>query len=1782
MAVYVKLAGSPMASDVYTGEGSIANLTDVNKSTLWHSNGANESTHNSFCGINFSEDQSVAKIEIDFARWGSKIVIGYASTQPAASSGFTVVRTIDTKLVATDDLGDAWGSDRLGKRTNTIILTGAPAAKCWGIINLDNASSPLSDGTTANSRLTVYEIAMYKDSAAGTPPVLYAPATGNVPTASGQYNDFGTIDSIADGNPATGWSSVYTFSNAPLDFLGYVFPVAQEVRKLEVNLYTWGKTIVVGTAASWPGSKTALTILRTIDVTVTPNDDLGVPWAKQTKNTILLPAGTSAKVIAVYTNNSEANILSSGGVDRLRVVEMAAFVEAPATSELTGTAFCDKSIWFSSNDPYFAPSRMNDGDDTTTLGAWAGSFQSPSTTDSTLNFAGVKFAGLADVAEIKIKILSWGRSFRIGTWSVGNDPASAAFTKANIIPISTFDTSVDKDADGLTAAKNIWLRYTCSKLQVPGLIFYCDSNATNPLADRSGTGLTNTNLCISEVKIYGGNVTAAPTPPEIRNPKPPAVIPVSPFNASSVGWVRTEFTVAGLFNFTPDPATTLLFVAIQGAGAGGAVKRNLDNSIPVLGPSLNGGETYVAVSDGKVWSVEGSQQQVPGVTDISPEGHANWVRTPLVVAATIANTNDLVPTAQAGTANALGTAGVSYTLAQTAPPDGSANSSNFTIENGSANGWVAQTVSAFEWASGAGWRNTNHANSSQGYVNFQPVNFKAGQTIRFYYNISSEYNRDQLFIYVNGGQIFRSMATTTGSSVLYTVPLDGSYTIEFRYSKDGTVNIGTDTTNVTSIVVASSSAFYPPTQGGGGNRAVTGFLLPAPLQLRIGQGGIGVTGGQTIPANAHGTRGGGGAAGGNGGDGVIVIYEFTQPLTSTEPPLPLLANYNVTTAEMLGLYRTNYYGKATAVGALVKTKENFIHKLRPRTKRVLVVMVGAGGGSCSPYDYSQNVYQSDPTIVSTGTKTLTAGSGVSAIKSDAYTRLPGAGGVFTSDVTANYSKNGDEGRWMGQTGGGLPSGFINFYGNSSDSSPIAGSSGTVDITDSGGAGAIAFVILNEDHFVSRELSIQVPAGGPAAFQVGRPGAVFIFESESDLFYPLVSQVGELVLQRTSQSLTQVSQVQQLVLQETPQAVTNVSQVAFMVLQRTVKVPGTLVTESTIELITSADPGAVRVSQNIQSVLVESGPPTLNASQVATLVLIKENPTLLQIMDFGVMRYPTKNELYLSRIQKVDGIGQGKTLRFQLEGDLPIGSTIIHNGLDANSLTVMIKDGDTLQLRSGVTNFFASVLYVYVYVTRVDQIVREYAGFWSVMQAALSGRKRATIGALGKFASMKLAKSNLVLGAIKAIAPRSAKESKVSPTVLKTSENGIKATVTQKVAKATTLLSGSHVFIPDAPLAVTFDSEGADHTTGEAALSDVKTFARTTVEDAISIKQTFDYAPGYAVLTGAQNFERTYLKDSTSQPNGFTKRGIGASCDFEAWAQASVGPSFGWTDVTYKAAVSPAQATNNTAYNKIGAMGFRPADQNFLRDFAAGYATRETLDYTAAITQASSFFRSAFLYSPSYVSTQSDPIEFTTQENDKVALIEQHYKENSMLGLVPITPGYVWRSSPQADIVGRREAVPAVSINRTFWGGLGFTDVHAPAYISVGNDFIARENPGQIGRNREFAARLSNAATGLTQTYSARIYNATLIPVEYKVSKAKATLYGMKPVLYQAGKNQIDKAKYYMGFTTQEEVNAFIVNFLRPTTKTKLDGYVYRVGTDDTLVCEVRGPNMPLAWLMHGG
>ena len=96
--------------------------------------------------------------------------------------------------------------------------------------------------------------------------------------ASSQWNDFGTIAAINDGNNATGWSGGGVSSTA--DWAAILFAGAEKAKQVDAYFYSWGNTIVIGYANAAPTSKASFTVVRTIDVRTQPNDDLGVPWAR--------------------------------------------------------------------------------------------------------------------------------------------------------------------------------------------------------------------------------------------------------------------------------------------------------------------------------------------------------------------------------------------------------------------------------------------------------------------------------------------------------------------------------------------------------------------------------------------------------------------------------------------------------------------------------------------------------------------------------------------------------------------------------------------------------------------------------------------------------------------------------------------------------------------------------------------------------------------------------------------------------------------------------------------------------------------------------------------------------------------------------------------------------------------------------------------------------------------------------------------------------------------------------------------------------------------------------------------------------------------------------------------------------------------------------------------------------------------------------------------------------------------------------------------------------------
>lgn len=300
-------------------------INDSQASTRWIGTAVNVTTSlQNFCGIKFSGRSDVTEVRINFASWGKNIKIGtWAVGADPASASFTKadiiqLRSVDAFLSNDDD--------------NVVVTVGktlryaVTGSQIPGIVfySDDNGYSSLTNTSgNSNTNLSINEVNIFGTPPSGTPSKLSA--TG---IASSQYNDFGTAASITDGNVGTGWSSAGVGAGAVSDWIALQLDTPAIVKKIELYIHAWGKTIVIGYANSAPGSKAGFTVVRTIDVTVTPNDDLGVAWGRLKYNTILMPSNNvSALVWGAYTNDSGANILGIGGgaVDRIRMMEFNAY-----------------------------------------------------------------------------------------------------------------------------------------------------------------------------------------------------------------------------------------------------------------------------------------------------------------------------------------------------------------------------------------------------------------------------------------------------------------------------------------------------------------------------------------------------------------------------------------------------------------------------------------------------------------------------------------------------------------------------------------------------------------------------------------------------------------------------------------------------------------------------------------------------------------------------------------------------------------------------------------------------------------------------------------------------------------------------------------------------------------------------------------------------------------------------------------------------------------------------------------------------------------------------------------------------------------------------------------------------------------------------------------------------------------------------------------------------------------------------------------------------------------
>jgi hypothetical protein len=1566
MATYVKLSGTAMALNTYPSEGSIANLTDGNKTTLWHSYDANESANNTFMGMTFSTGQIPRKIEIDFARWGSKIVIGYAPAKPGAWSGFTVVRTIDTNAQPLDDAGVAWGGDRLGKRTNTISLDNSVAAKCWGICSPDNLYGPLSDTNAGNNtRLTVYEVAMYSD-------------------------------------------SQFTAPSQPL----------------------------------------------------------------------------------------------------------------ASTTPLTGTAFCDKNTWWSSNNPGYAPSKMIDGvlDGLRWIGA------ALDVTASLQNFAGIKFTGLQDIVDVQVHIASWGKSFKIGTWANGTDPAGASFTKAQIIPLKSYDSTVHTDDDGLAIGIEKWLRFSVPTNQIPGVLFYCDDNSANPLSNNAGAA--NSNESLNEIKIFGKIVTVT----DGINPKPPASVPTVPYTAAPpIGWTKTAFSTAGNFTFTPAADTTMLLAVAMGAGSGGRVFTNLDGSPTLNNTTLFGGDTILTGPNGVLLNAGGGKGQVAGLANAKPSDiFENWWRYIDHGSTVGALTGAGNATAAAGRAAPFGsTAPPSFTLAiaQTNNPL-TALTTNFNNNNAVP---ITPSVSTnFSRNASYGWTSTNTDPNSKAILTF---NFKGyiGQRITFSaYKYSTEATAFNLFL--NGVQVYQVGGGGSGSydmPVTLTAEGDQVFTFEFTRSAglpsvQGFVGI---------YRIALDNIGYAPTLGGATGRAQSAFLPVLPVSFTVGKGGIGQPGGQNVTAAQNGTGGSGAAAGGNGGDGFVYFYEYKGNVLFEKPNEPLtFAKVNVSTAELPGLYRSDYKGRAV----LSPGFDTFIHNLRPRTKNVLVLMVGAGGvvGLAADHPFSQQ----PPTTVKHDINTWITTSGQSGGQ---YANTgKSLGGVYTSPTDTLYAKNGDN------------SGYS--YDDTALSSFFDGSGNgarSYAYNYGGGAGALILFSLSVDPTDDRSLELQI--ANVYGSNTPQPGAVTIFETETD-FGPYISQLVESLLIKNSYGDTATTQSAQQVLLKNGLVGSNTSQTTEMLLVKESDVNDLQVSYMNVAFLYEATDPNTAVSQTAEQVLIKSGIENtlvtqmpemvfmksdklpIRFTQAAEMLFVAELPSVLWL-NFGTLEYPVKNQLYTSSTGRATSVKDGAYI--QLEGNVAPGTTMFRNGVDVG-LSTPIANNDQIYIVGGVTNYYQTFINVYVYYITNGQVTREQAGTWKVLQPILTAVKPRSYAAYTAFSWLRhthgFATSSLIPQAVKANSIYGAfvdyLAQKVSYAASNLTSEFVKAAVSTFESYTEALMQKANSRIAEVTLVPEFTKNNS-------------LIAEVTVDwKAVKTKDAY-------VTVGYDDAPKAHIVYTDVAGYSETKAGYGTYIVSDAGFDL-IQTGDGFYIIQESDIAKAGYADYIIEESDIAKAGYGKVDQIF-EHFYRDHAYFSEVVYTAISSSGATG-----VFPMGWFGTIAYSVLTSTNYQIGVTIGTGHWLMPTGDALYA-KAGFGFANMPLPD--------KAIAHSELYGVGVEKHGAHDNGYFST------------YGITHKIGIATFQSGTAYSGVHSDTA-SASNTPIKtiHKSSTASLT-----PYRYAQSANGRGAASLYMGFDTKQDALDFTQNFYGVTTIAMYNGFVYNLDIDKSFVCEIYY-NGPISGLIQGG
>ena len=1360
---------------------------------------------------------------------------------------------------------------------------------------------------------------------------------------------------------------------------------------------------------------------------------------------------------------------------------------------------------------------------------------------------------------IKVLFRSWARTIQIGyadAWSTSKAAYTIARTVDTHATASTTGDSTDANGKAWYAPAGPASSYDAANvIALPDNEVYAKVWAL--FAPNVASGLGGATGSVDRLRIYEMEMFDDDSLVSFErhpvNPRVPLPAPSAPYTAvPNSKWTRTEYSTVGQHSFTPKPDTTLVLAIAVGAGAAGFIETDVDGNSSPLTSSLFGGNTKVSNAAGPILEAGGggdrsapllSWQGGTIVNDVNGSS-SDW----------ISGQDLLGNSAPSGAPSNFtnGTGGANSKIG------GLGGTGGFTIPAGAMNGDLLSTttftgsaaivgisvqsqVNFFRDVS-YGYRSNGSVNAGAGSITFTPIKMVAGQKLVLNF---TKVSNGATYAYMNGVQ-FGVVGGTSGGSFTFICTETGMYTLQY-------VQNGSSTGHFSAITSLSITSYgYGRSSGGGSGDTALAYLIPEPLTIDVGAGGTPLTSGYTIPANAAGARGGGGAAGGAGGDGLVIIYEYNGPLPSSVPPAPIFSNYNIAPGSTVaGTFRTDYLGERST--ALYKDPTLYNHRLRPSTKTVLFVMVGAGGGG--NLGASLN---SPPTKVTIGDKQFIAESGTGG------GNRGGAGGTFSSvpDGIVILSSGGSGGAASYQ-GSTLP-----------DQAVVAGryggaTSNTSGSVSGGGTGAYAFAAtqdLPEDGIIQIEVANTYPSDGHYYSNMG--GAVFVYESESD-FGPFISQlseqtliksptfsqtqttqVSEQVLVKEKQTATQISQVSEQTFIKMRQADTWISQLSEQVLIREDESnnplqvsyadvayvvdatdPETAVTQLSQQALVRDKVADTWTTNSVQQILLKAFPATFRFTQVPQQVLIAENPSVF-FMNFGTLENPRKHVLYDSRTARATSVPEGAVI--QLEGNFAPGSYMVINGVNVG-LSSPISNNDQVSLHSGVTNYYQKSINVYAYFLINGETTREMVGIWNVIQPDL---KPVVTRA---YSIHWTAKSFLFLPA---------------KSTLATAAKSVFASARTMLAALVEILVGSN---------------------NSKAVQLVEIlFARANISTAASMESVFTKA-----LSAA----------SAAMESVFTKAKIALSNPFKwDYTQAKVDKFKADEFVGITAYYGTFDSTKNFVQTKDGASFVLP---EYL-ETKAGYG-----NYDNATFEQSSVNDSDFKITESDHTTAYSAFDGTDYEyNDVGKSTESSVTWTAILGsgfarlfevgtlgtiAYSVLSGVKYEKGGGVSLDWWAMPTGTAAITKAVYGMFGANGMdNAKSKISMFEQgSIARksENFDTFPTTPLWLQRHSStfqAKTEKTQHHSSIFYTKPIYTTNnhklaalYPYLKSELVVKGNAPALT------------YMGFNTRQDALDFTENFYGVSVLNAYNGFIYNLDVDRSFICEISYVG-PISGLMQGG